>query len=326
MLIFPLAGSGQSEGHFGWDSISDTTLSGGALTSAGVPDGTKQLTVTFKVGKQTVRVQRVLSRVGLSAIMTPPFPWLQLIKALPFVILLQPWPAYALDQREDRINRVEEIPTEVIAQIGIFTSSSPGNVDQRSGEPFGLSSAVPVKAGKLVQKWQTVNREIKSEVAVLLRCLAYRHCSIAAQKFLKIIAEGREHEGLDRVGHINRAINLSIVPMSDIRQWGVTDRWSSPLETLSTGHGDCEDYAIAKYVALLAAGVSKKDVKIVIARVGNEEHAIVTVRVAEAWIVLENRWLALVPDVEVRHITPEFLLDYSGIMAFPRAGLVGLLG
>ena len=38
-------------------------------------------------------------------------------------------------------------------------------------------------------------------------------------------------------------------------QWGVPDRWSPPLETLATGRGDCEDYAIAKYVALTAAGI-----------------------------------------------------------------------
>jgi hypothetical protein len=31
-----------------------------------------------------------------------------------------------------------------------------------------------------------------------------------------------------------------------------------------TGHGDCEDYAIVKYLALLEAGISKDDAKIVI--------------------------------------------------------------
>ena len=251
--------------------------------------------------------------------MTSSLRWLRIIKALPFVILLQQWPAYALDHKEARINPVEEVPTGAIAQIGMFASLSPANSDQGSEEPFGFSPAVPVKAGELVQKWQTVNREIKSEATVLLRCLAYQDCSIAAQKFLEIVAEGREHDGLERVGHINRAINLSIVPKSDIKQWGVTDRWSSPLETLAIGHGDCEDYAIAKYVALFAAGVFEKDVKIIVARVRNEEHAIATVRVAETWMVLENRWLALVPDVEVRHFTPEFLIDYSGVKAFPRA-------
>jgi hypothetical protein len=45
---------------------------------------------------------------------------------------------------------------------------------------------------------------------------------------------------------------------------GVPDRWSSPLETLTTGRGDCEDYAIVKYVALLNVGIKRQDVKLVL--------------------------------------------------------------
>jgi predicted transglutaminase-like cysteine proteinase len=193
--------------------------------------------------------------LDLRAIMTSPLPWLQPVNALPFVILLQQSPGYALDQKEAQTNLVQEISAGAIAQIGTLAPLSPPNTDQESDEPFGLSSAVPVNAGELVQKWQTVNRQIKSENAVLLRCLTDRECPVAAQKFLKIIAEGREHDGLERVGRINRAINSSIVSTTDMKQWGVPDRWSSPLETLAT---DCEDYAIAKYVALLAAGVPKQ--------------------------------------------------------------------
>ena len=38
--------------------------------------------------------------------------------------------------------------------------------------------------------------------------------------------------------------------MSDLAQYGEIDVWSSPLLTFTTGRGDCEDYAIAKFVAL----------------------------------------------------------------------------
>jgi predicted transglutaminase-like cysteine proteinase len=52
--------------------------------------------------------------------------------------------------------------------------------------------------------------------------------------------------------------------MSDEEQWGVADHWSSPLETLQSHRGDCEDYAMVKYVALAEAGLSYDDLKIVI--------------------------------------------------------------
>ena len=77
-----------------------------------------------------------------------------------------------------------------------------------------------------------------------------RTARAAAKKFLDVIADGRAHDGRARIGVINRAINLAIRPTSDLAQWGVADRWSAPLETLASGRGDCEDYAIAKYVAL----------------------------------------------------------------------------
>ena len=61
----------------------------------------------------------------------------------------------------------------------------------------------------------------------------------------------------------------------------MADHWSPPFETLQTHRGDCEDYAIVKYVALLQAGLSHDDVKIVILRnlLPREDHAAVAARV-----------------------------------------------
>jgi predicted transglutaminase-like cysteine proteinase len=44
------------------------------------------------------------------------------------------------------------------------------------------------------------------------------------------------------------------------KQWGIADHWSDPFETLLSYRGDCEDYAILKYAALLEAGIPKDDV------------------------------------------------------------------
>jgi len=82
--------------------------------------------------------------------------------------------------------------------------------------------------------------------------------SAAALRFLSIIDSARGREGLARLGEINRSINLAIRPMSDLMQYHVEDLWSSPLATLAAGAGDCEDYAIAKFVALREAAVALK--------------------------------------------------------------------
>ena len=54
--------------------------------------------------------------------------------------------------------------------------------------------------------------------------------------------------------------------MSDQALYGEIDFWASPLATLGRGAGDCEDYAIAKFVALRLAGMSADDLRIVIMR------------------------------------------------------------
>jgi predicted transglutaminase-like cysteine proteinase len=79
---------------------------------------------------------------------------------------------------------------------------------------------------------------------ILARCRKdASSCPLAAQRFLAIVDEGRVRSGRARIGVINRAINLAIIPTSDLVQWGVVDRWSAPLETFTTRRGDCEDYA-----------------------------------------------------------------------------------
>jgi hypothetical protein len=70
------------------------------------------------------------------------------------------------------------------------------------------------------------------------------------------VDNAKAREGRAQIGEINRAINLAIHPMSDLAQYGEIDVWSSPLLTFTTGSGDCEDYAIAKFVALRQAGIS----------------------------------------------------------------------
>ena len=209
----------------------------------------------------------------------------------------------------------------------ILASLPPTAKVQASDEPFGFLSTIPVSGGYLTEKWRTVIHRIKSEASVLSNCAITEECPTAARRFLEIVAEGRAHQGLARVGVINRAVNLSIIAMSDMKQWGVTDRWSSPLETLTTGRGDCEDYAIVKYAALLDAGIRREDLKLVIVHdlLRNEDHAVTVAHVGGKWIVLDNRWLALVQDVEVRREIPLFVLDDTGIQMFlPEAGATSL--
>jgi predicted transglutaminase-like cysteine proteinase len=177
---------------------------------------------------------------------------------------------------------------------------------------FGMEIAPSY--GNVSSKWLAVEAKIEQEQAVLAGCRAAEDCPAPARELLRIVAEGAGRTGLARVGLINRAVNLAIAPMSDEAQWGVDDRWSPPFETLQTHRGDCEDYAIVKYAALLEAGLSRDDMKIVILRnfVRNEDHAVLAARVDGEWLILDDRNLTLVPDTEMLGAHPVFALDHDG--------------
>jgi predicted transglutaminase-like cysteine proteinase len=150
-----------------------------------------------------------------------------------------------------------------------------------------------------------------------------RCASPAALQLLAIVDSARAREGRARLGEINRAINLAIRPMSDLAQYGKIDVWSSPLVTFAKGAGDCEDYAIAKFVALSQAGISPEDLRIVLMRdtIRGEDHAVAAVRFDGHWLTLDNRRMAMVEDADLRNQRPLFVIDQSGVMQYASAPL-----
>ena len=99
---------------------------------------------------------------------------------------------------------------------------------------------------------------------------------------------------------------------------------TSPLVTFSHGAGDCEDYAIAKFVALHQAGISSDDLRIVIIRdtIRGEDHAVAAARLDGHWLALDNRRMAMVEDDNLRNYRPLFVIDHYGLMQYAEPSLV----
>ena len=194
-----------------------------------------------------------------------------------------------------------------------------------SAEPFGLLAST-LSFGSLREKWLGVERKLDDERVQLAICDGDRdRCvSPAALQFLAIVDNARERGGRARLGQINRAVNLAIRPMSDLAQYGEIDVWSSPLATLYRGAGDCEDYAIAKFVALGLAGISPDDLRIVVMRntILGEDHAVAAVRLDGHWLMLDNQRMAMVEDSYVRNFRALFVIGRSGVMKYDDAPLI----
>lgn len=87
-----------------------------------------------------------------------------------------------------------------------------------------------------------------------------------AQVLAQEIVDAQALEEPARLKGINTFFNRAIQFREDRETWGQLDYWASPLEMMSRGQGDCEDFAVAKYFALMAAGVPSAKLRLVYVR------------------------------------------------------------
>ena len=109
----------------------------------------------------------------------------------------------------------------------------------------------------------------------------------------------------ERIDKVNAFFNR-IPYVVDASNWGVADYWATPLQFLSRS-GDCEDYAIAKYVTLRQLGFSSDEMRVVVLDDTNLRvpHAILTVADGDRLLVLDNQ----IPDV----VDSKRILHYKAI-------------
>ena len=190
-------------------------------------------------------------------------------------------------------------------------------------EPFGLP-AVEVTKGPLWVTWRELQLKFQSEKRIVAQCRAEpQSCdSDAARRFIAIVKESDQYDGLVRIGRINRAVNFAI---SAINTTAGQTAWTSPLSSLTAGIGDCKQYAVLKYAALQEAGVAADDLRVVIVRIKplqtqksmQTSHAVVAVRNETNWFILDNRSLAVVESTELLdYYLPLFTLGHRGIRQF----------
>ncbi len=122
-----------------------------------------------------------------------------------------------------------------------------------------------------------------------------------------------------RLQLVNHFYNRRIQFDHDIRTWGQDDYWASPLETLSQGRGDCEDYAIAKYASLLASGTAPARLRLVYVRaqIGTQAqaHMVLAYQAAPTQepLILDNLRAEVLPASQRTDLTPVFSFSTEGL-------------
>jgi len=92
-------------------------------------------------------------------------------------------------------------------------------------------------------------------------------------------------ESLKEIERVDKIVNKSVTPVSDMDHWGVVDQWDYPTD----GKGDCEDYALMKRKILIEEGFPRQALLMTVVKdQQNEGHAILTVKTNHGEYVLDN--------------------------------------
>jgi predicted transglutaminase-like cysteine proteinase len=215
-----------------------------------------------------------------------------------------------------------ELPLQRLALLIPELSGTSKN-PVRPAEPFNMPANAALPGG-IASKWSDLQSRILADEKTIAACrLDEASCSSAARRFMSLVESGGKNEPRVQLGKINRAVNLAIRPASDWAQYGYADFWAAPLQTLTSGAGDCEDYAIVKYVVLRALGMAEADLRLLIVRDDRHqtEHAVVAVRDEREWLILDNRTMFIVNAEDARYYNPLFVLEQKTLQTFAAAAV-----
>lgn len=115
---------------------------------------------------------------------------------------------------------------------------------------------------------------------------------------------------MEQVDGVNRFVN-AYPYIEDIINWGLEDYWETPYE-FQLQNGDCEDYAISKYMSLRALGVPEEKMRIEIVQdlnLGGIIHAVLIVFVGEEVYVLDNQIKQTMRAVDIYHYKPIYSIN-----------------
>ncbi|MCT7574872.1 transglutaminase-like cysteine peptidase [Aliarcobacter butzleri] len=126
-------------------------------------------------------------------------------------------------------------------------------------------------------------------------------------KYEEVRSKVRNLDINKKLAQINLFINGSLAEF-DNASMGIDDYWMTPKEFFIKGHGDCEDYVIAKYFTLLELGVKKENLYPAIVKVeGSASLHLVLLYVEDknkSPLVLDNLSFKILPFSKRTDLTP----------------------
>lgn len=190
--------------------------------------------------------------------------------------------------------------------VAVTPKSAPSG-RTKAEDVFG-SVAIPFKKLGALKKAAPTFSEIAKGTA--LKC-AGKDCFDAKAIVQRTSAGSGMSSIRDKLNLVNYEVNRRITYRKDIDSHGRLDQWSSPSQTLASGFGDCEDYALLKMAVLAAQGVSLQDMTVVILydKKRHFYHAVLSVEVQGTHFILDNMRDQVLADSRLPDYQPLFSIS-----------------
>jgi len=132
------------------------------------------------------------------------------------------------------------------------------------------------------------------------------------EEWRRLVAELAALPLRERIARANDVLNR-VHYVSAVANWRDPDHWETPYEFLARG-GQCQDYAIAKFMALSASGVPESALRFVVVhdRVTGLDHAVTAVYVDGEALVLDNQVREVMPSSRLGRYVPYYSINRTG--------------
>jgi len=200
------------------------------------------------------------------------------------------------------------------AGIALLLAQLPGSAD--AAGLFGWNETpsqnlAPFKkwTGVLQRYFAEVQQDFERKKQADGNCRARSFNRCHYERWEKLIAS-LEGKPLDKqLQAVNRYMN-DVRYIVDPKNWGMPDYWATP-EQFFRRRGDCEDYAIAKYLTLKRLGLPVERMRIVVLQDLNlgVAHAVLAVYADDGIMILDNQISRVVEDKRIRHYQPVFSIN-----------------
>jgi predicted transglutaminase-like cysteine proteinase len=130
------------------------------------------------------------------------------------------------------------------------------------------------------------------------------------QDWMKFLGTLKDVSNEKKIEAVNDYMNKEkFIP--DSKNYGVSDYWATPMEFLAHGGGDCEDYAVAKYISLRALGFGQNEMRLAIVydKVMRMPHALLIVYSDNEAKVLDSQNPAVMDSAEITRYKPIYSIS-----------------